>query len=152
MSSYFGIILSVVVLAYSLIISNAKYTERAQRAEEVLKCLESIIRELTEENFKEKYEESNKIIQKAEYRSEMDYFKTVNHLCKENDVRWYYYKRDLEKYNTTSEKCEIARKLNGFLSSTTPFIQYIRIVFQRIWKTIIYVVPVILFIVCFFVL
>ena len=36
LSSYFNIILSVVVLTYSLIITNAKYSERIQAAEKVL--------------------------------------------------------------------------------------------------------------------
>lgn len=40
-SSYFNIILSVVVLTYSLIITNAKYSERIQIAERVMNEVKS---------------------------------------------------------------------------------------------------------------
>lgn len=73
-SSYFNIILSVVVLTYSLIITNAKYSERIQIAERVMNEVKSKKRELTDSNLNEKREEYEKIIAKAEYRSEIDFF------------------------------------------------------------------------------
>ena len=53
LSSYFNIILSIVVLAYSLISSNAKYSERIQSVENILNEIKSKKRELTEKNVEE---------------------------------------------------------------------------------------------------
>ena len=83
LSSYFNIILSIVVLVYSLIITNAKYSERIQSAERVLNEVKSKKRELkTDENAMEKLKEYEIIMSKAEYRSELDFFHTLKQKCK----------------------------------------------------------------------
>ena len=146
-SSYFNIILSVVVLTYSLIITNAKYSERIQIAERVMNEVKSKKRELTDSNLNEKREEYEKIIAKAEYRSEIDFFRTLKQKCKKNDINCFFYKKSLEKMSDKEE----AEKLKEYLSENFPLTQQLKIILQYIWQGIIVIVPVILFIICFWV-
>lgn len=144
LSSYFNIILSVVVLTYSLIITNAKYSERIQSAERVLNEVKAKKRELSEENVSEKRAEYELIMSKAEYRSEIDFFRTLKQKCKKNNVRWFLYKRDL-KHKIDEE----SQKLKEYLSENFPLTQQAKIIFQYIWEGIIVLVPIILFVLCF---
>ena len=82
LASYFNIILSIVVLTYSLIITNAKYSERIQAAERVMNDVKAKKRELTDENVEKKREEYEEVMSKAEYRSEIDFFRTLKQKCK----------------------------------------------------------------------
>lgn len=145
LSSYFNIILSIVVLTYSLIITNAKYSERIQAAERVLNEVKAKKRELQEDNVTEKRKEYENIMSKAEYRSEIDFFRTLKQKCKKNDVRWFSYKRDLEKMDNKDE----ADKLKDYLSENFPLTQQIKIILQYIWEGIIVIIPVLLFVFCF---
>lgn len=146
LSSYFNIILSVVVLTYSLIITNAKYSERIHAAERILNEVKAKKRELTDENVAEKRAEYEIIMSKAEYRSEIDFFRTLKQRCVKNDVSWFNYKRDLEKLEQTDR--EEAIKLKDYLSENFPLTQQLKIFLQYIWEGIILIVPIILFIVC----
>lgn len=148
MSNYFGIILSVVTLAYSLINGNAKYAERIEGAENVMNSVKTLKRNLTEENLSEQKEKYDKIISQAEYRSDVDFFRTLKQRCKENDVRWYRYKIDINK-SYSKEKADIYGKLNNYLSENFPFIQQCKITFEYIWCLLIFAIPIVLFAICF---
>lgn len=151
LSSYFNIILSVVVLVYSLIASNAKYSERARAAERILNAVKTKKRELDDGDVTKKREEYEKIMMGAEYRSELDFFKTLKQRCRENDIRWYLYKKDIKKIKEDDKRYDEAQKLNNYLSENFPISQEARIIFLRIWEGIIILVPAILFLVCFMV-
>ncbi len=127
LSSYFNIIISVVVLAYSLIASNSKYSERAHSAEKVLNEIKAKKRELSESNVQEKREEYDKIMARAEYRSDLDFFRTLKQKCKEIDIRWYMYKRDIMKIKEHDERYDEAKKLNNYLSENFPLTQQAKI-------------------------
>ena len=152
LSSYFNIILSIVVLAYSLISSNAKYSERIQSVENILNEIKSKKRELTEKNVEEKRKEYDEIMKKAEYRSELDFFRTLKQQCKENNIRWYCYKKDINDINNKDmrdEKKEIVERLNNYLSENFPLTQQIKIIFSYMWDAIIFIIPICLLILCF---
>ena len=144
-SSYFNIILSVVVLTYSLIITNARYSERIQAAEKILNEVKAKKREITDENVAEKRSEYEKIMSKAEYRSEIDFFRTLKQKCKKNDVHWMWYKKDLEKMQDKDE----AEKLKDYLSENFPITQQSKIILNYLWDAIIIVTPIVLFVLCF---
>lgn len=145
LSSYFNIILSVVVLAYSLIIGNAKYSERIQAAEDVLNAVKAKKREINDDNVNRIRLEYEEIMSKAEYRSEVDFFCTLKQMCKKNEVRWYMYKVDLK----TMDNKEDADKLKEYLSENFPWTQQLKLFFQYIWRGCIILVPIILFTICF---
>lgn len=145
LSNYFNIILSIVVLTYSLIITNAKYSERIQAAERVLNEVKEKKRELTDDNVAEKRKEYENIMSKAEYRSEIDFFRTLKQKCKKNDVCWLYYKKSLEKIEDRDE----ADKLKDYLSENFPLTQQLKIILQYIGKGVIVIIPICIFILCF---
>lgn len=145
LSNYFNIILSIVVLTYSLIITNAKYSERIQAAERVLNEVKTKKRELTEGNVAEKRKEYENIMSKAEYRSEIDFFRTLKQKCKKNDVCWLRYKKDLEKMEDRDE----ADKLKEYLSENFPLTQQLKIFLQYVGEGIIVIIPISIFILCF---
>ena len=145
LSNYFNIILSIVVLTYSLIITNAKYSERIQAAERVLNEVKAKKRELTEDNVAEKRKEYEVIMSKAEYRSEIDFFRTLKQKCKKNDVCWLRYKKGLEKMEDRDE----ADKLKEYLSENFPLTQQLKIFLQYMGEGIIVIIPIFIFILCF---
>lgn len=145
LSCYFNIILSVVVLTYSLIIANAKYSERIQAAEDVLNAVKARKRELSDDNVKQIRQEYEMIMSKAEYRAEVDFFCTLKQMCKKNNVRWYSYQSDLIKMENKDE----ADKLKEYLSENFPWTQQMKLCFHFIWRGIIILVPVVLFVICF---
>ena len=147
LSSYFNIILSIVMLTYSLIISNAKYSERLQAAENILNKVKAKKRELNEENVSKKREEYDKIMEMAEYRSEIDFFKTLKQKCKESNIRWYRYKKDIRILREKDE--EEAKKLNNYLSENFPLTQQVKIVLLYLWDGVIFLTPIVLFLLCF---
>lgn len=145
LANYFNIILSIVVLTYSLIITNAKYSERIQAAERVLNEVKTKKRELTEGNVAEKRKEYENIMSKAEYRSEIDFFRTLKQKCKKNDVCWLSYKKGLEKMEDRDE----ADKLKEYLSENFPLTQQLKIFLQYVGEGIIVIIPNSIFILCF---
>lgn len=145
LSNYFNIILSIVVLTYSLIITNAKYSERIQAAERVLNEVKAKKRELTDDNVAEKRKEYEDIMLKAEYRSEIDFFRTLKQKCKKNDVCWLYYKKSLEKMVDRDE----ADKLKEYLSENFPLTQQVTIFLQYAGQGMIVIIPILIFILCF---
>lgn len=149
LSSYFNIILSIVVLTYSLIITNANYAERIHSAEKVLNDVKAKKRELTEENVDIKRKEYDDIMSKAEYRTDIDFFRTLKQKCKKNNICWFSYKNGIEKLKKEDE--DEAKKLNGYLSENFPLTQQLAIVLQYLWGMIIVITPVVLFILCFFI-
>lgn len=145
LSNYFNIILSIVVLTYSLIITNAKYSERIQAAERVLNEVKAKKRELIEGNVAEKRKEYENIMSKAEYRSEIDFFRTLKQKCKKNDVCWLRYKKGLEKMEDRDE----ADKLKEYLSENFQLTQQLKIFLQYVGEGIIVIIPIFIFILCF---
>lgn len=144
LSSYFNIILSIVVLTYSLIVSNAKYSERIQSAERVLNEVKAKKREITDSNVQEKREEYDKIMSKAEYRSDLDFFRTIKQKCKERGIKWYFYKKALANSNDDESK-----KLNNYLSENFPLNQQLKIISLYLFDFVIIIAPVVLFALCF---
>lgn len=145
LSSYFNIILSIVVLTYSLIITNAKYSERIKAAEDVLNAVKAKKRELTDDNVNRMRVDYETIMSKAECRSELDFFRTLKQMCKSHGVCWYLYKKDFGKKINDAEE----RNLKNYLSENFPAIQQTKIICQYAGKLMIVLVPVILFGICF---
>lgn len=147
LSSYFNIILSIVMLTYSLIISSARYPERLQSAQAVLNEIKAKKREITDDNVQEKREEYEAIMENAEYRSEIDFFRTIKQRCREKGVRWYRYKEDLNKKGLEIDDVE-SKRLNNYLSENFPLTQQMKIVLLYLWDAVIVMTPVFLFILC----
>lgn len=152
-SNYFGIILSVVTLAYSLINGSAKYAERIDGAEKVLNSVKTLKRNLTDENIKEIKEDYESLMEKAEYRDDVDFFRTVKQKCNELGIKWYKYKDDIEKKENrcNDEMNKDFIRLNNYLSEISPLVQQCKIIFEFVWYVLVFAVPVVLFYICFYI-
>lgn len=149
LSSYFNIILSIVVLTYSLIIANANYSDRICSAEKVMNDVKAKKRELTEDNVNEKRKEYDEIVAKAEYRTDIDFFRTLKQRCRKNNISWLHYKRDIENIRIqTQDKNNEIEKLNGYLSENFPILQQLTLLRQYMWDAIMLATPVVLFVIC----
>lgn len=148
LSSYFNIILSIVVLTYSLIIANANYSERINSTENALNDVKSMKRELTEENVNQKRKEYETIVSMTEYSSDIDFFRTLKQKCKKYNIHFWNYKPGIEKLGLINEN--VARKMNSYLSKNSPLKQQLIIIFQYLWGGVIIITPILLFIICFF--
>ena len=151
LSGYFSIIISIVILVFSIINGNSKYSERIRATESTLNAIKALKRELTEENLSEKNDEYNKIIDAMEYRAEVDFFNTLKQRCKEYDIRWYFYKKDIEerKKAVGEEKKEQLDKLNNYLSEDNPILQQLKIICSNVLCAMIVLMPIIIFVFCF---
>lgn len=152
LSGYFSIIISVVILAFSIINGNSKYSERIKATESTLNAIKVLKRELTDENLSDKKSEYNEVIDRMEYRAEVDFFNTLKQRCKEYSIRWYCYKNDIiEAKRCTLEKERIRQldKLNNYLSENNPFLQQIKVVCINILYGVIVLMPILIFIICF---
>lgn len=145
LSSYYNIILSIVVLTYSLIIANARYSERIKAAEDVLNAVKAKKRELTKDNVNQMRADYETIMSKAECRSELDFFCTLKQMCKSHGVCWYLYKKDFGKREMNEEE----KNLKNYLSENFPALQQMRIICQWAGNIMIVFVPMILFATCF---
>lgn len=143
LSSYFNIILSIVVLVYSLINGSAKYSERIHMAEKVLNSVKAKKRDLNDENVDHIRSEYEQIMSKAEYRDEVDFFRTLKQKCKEKNVRWYCYKKDLEKGSDNDKEL---KSLNNYLSENFPYMQQAKICFEYLGYAFVIIIPIILFV------
>ena len=145
LSSYFNIILSIIVLIYSLENRNARYSERIQAIKSALDALKDEKRNLSLdleefETAKKKYEA---IIKETDYREDIDFFATVKLLCKKNDINWWtvrFWKR--KSYTEEQER------IIGYLNQMNPY--YLQ--FQRAMEMLIHVIltliPLAIFIIC----
>lgn len=160
LAEYFNILISIIMLAYSIINSNADYTTRITKIEKSLNEIKTLKRELDESNLDESVEKYYKITDKTERREDVDFFITVKHLCKEYNINWKTNKRKPnEDNNETKNMNEQEKKeykeqedaVNNYLSEINPFIQQIKIIIDFVWNMALLFIPVILFAICFFI-
>lgn len=153
LAEYFGIILSVVMLAYSLINSSANYAIRISNVEEALNKLKTIKRKLEDDNLQDCIDEYNKVTDSTECRDDVDFFVTVKHLCKEFNINWITkkHKGKENKFQIESELEEYANQekvVNNYISEINVFVEEGKILFENIWAGVIFVIPIIIFILC----
>lgn len=144
LSSYYNIVLSVVVLVYSLVITNANYSDRINAVKRSLNEIKIKKGELDDDNVAKKCQEYDLIISNTEYRSDIDFFRTLKQRCKKNNISWMFYKKDLKKLSDEKE----AEKLNSYLSENSLVWLQLKIISQYMWNTIIFFIPIVLFISC----
>lgn len=148
LSEYFSVIISVVILAYSIINGNAKYNERIKSAESAVNSVKNIKRGLTDQNLEQKKMEYHNITIVTEYSSDVDFFQTIKKKCKEYDIRWYAYKKDIKEKRTELNKYEMD-KLNNYLSEILPFVQQTKIICDYLLTGFVVLMPITIFVLCF---
>lgn len=200
-TSYSSIILSTIVLIYSIVNSKAGYPERISKIQMALNEVKRLKREvgslpnLSYNDFDsssqvntisdeacqkchnvsctnrdlccEKLErlkaEYDRLVSNTEVRDDLDFYYTIRHLCKEYDINLYTGKKnthwltrkirgELSKSETAepvgnSKNNEvIIKELNGYISENAPHLQRIHIFFLHLCHLLLYVAPVIIFV------
>lgn len=152
LGEYFGIILSVIVLAYSLINNSANYAVRIEKIKDSLNGLKTIKRKLEEEKLSDCVEQYNNITDNTERREDVDFFRTVKHLCKEYHICWLTKKRiDKDKVQLEhlgDEDREQEKAVNNYISEINVWVEEAKIVFENVWIAILFLVPAVIFVVC----
>ena len=139
---YFGIILSIVMLAYSLINSNANYSRRIETVTAAINSLKRLKRDnLINENLDFFKEEYNRIVDNVEFRSDLDFFKTVKAQCKEHGVKWFL------PFDTSCNQDR--EQLKNYLSEISPYFLQAKLCFLWCFKTLVLIFPVAVFLICF---
>ncbi|GAU76042.1 SLATT domain-containing protein [Fusibacter sp. 3D3] len=144
LSEYFSLILSVILLVYSLINKNARYSERIGKVEESMNAIKTIKRHLKSENLEEQIEIYNNIVDKTEMRSDVDFFNTIKSHCKRNDIKWYSFIEKISVEENDKEK----KKIKGYLSEIDRFHEQTGIIFQEFCDFSLIIIPALVFVLC----
>ena len=145
LSEYFSIILSIVVLAYSIINSNANYSVRIHILENSLNELKNLKRELDQADLQECVCKYNNMTDKTERREDIDFFNTVRSLAKLYDVSILTKKVKKVSKDNDKEKVDVVL---GYLSEISVLIAITKIVIEYLWYIIVIFIPIIMFVIC----
>lgn len=152
LGEYFGVILSVIVLAYSLVNNSANYAVRIANIEESLNKLKTVKRSLEDRELEECVREYNEITDNTERRDDVDFFITVKHLCNEYDIDWLTKKRKKRMNKQSKRKNDEYKKqeevVNNYISEINVWAEEGKIISEFIWNTILFAVPLVIFFVC----
>lgn len=112
LGEYTGILFSIVLLAYSLINSSAKYEIRILQIEKAINELKTLKRdnEISENEFKKKYDI---IVNNTEMRSDRDFYRTVKSMYRKKGENLSTFYFDLKVKNTNEELKKYRGDLDG---------------------------------------
>lgn len=145
LADYFNIILSVIVLAYSLINNNANYSIRIANIENSLNQIKNIKRELDKDNLKDNINKYIEITDKTERREDVDFFITIKEL-----KRKYKRAEDSKKNNEQEDREIIQQKkaVDDYLSEINVGYQILKILLEFSWYVILMLIPIVVFLIC----
>lgn len=139
---YFGMILSVVMLTYSLINSNANYSYRIDAITNAINKLKTLKRDgIVEEDIVEFKTRYDKIVDNVEFRNDLDFFRTIKSKCKELGVAWY------KAFDATDN--DDKKQLKNYLSEISPFFLETKIIVLWCFKTFVILLPIVVVFLCF---
>lgn len=144
LSTYFGIIISVIILVYSIINSNSRYAERIAIVEESMNEIKNIKRDITNENLEDSKSRYIKICDNTERREDVDFFITLKQMCRKYDIKWF---RIILKENDSNYV--YIKKIKNQLSEINALAEQTKIILELVWNGIILIVPIIVLFICF---
>lgn len=136
LGDYVSILFSVVLLAYSLINSNAKYEVRIFNIEKSINLLKSLKRDeiVTLDKFKEKYDN---IVNNTEMRSDRDFYNTVRSIYRKKN-------EGIAKFTFDLDVRDENKDIKKYRSDLNVFYHLLFNLFERVLIVIIVIAPVIL--------
>lgn len=153
-TSFFGIVLSIIILIYSIINSNSRYPERIAAVQQGLNKMKSLKRRLKSDGeFDKVREEYEKVVNGTEMRDDTDFYYTVCHLCKEYGIKRFSGKDVKNPPAPPSNRGDIITiksEIRGYISELNPFLQVINIISRNAWHIILYLAPVLIFLFCMY--
>lgn len=145
LAEYFNLILSIVLLVFSLINNSANYGTRIQNSSEILHKLRNIRRTVDLNNYEEKELEYNEVIKDLESRSNGDFFKTLKSECKQNGTNWISLTLLKANHCSTTE----ISKLREHLCEIHPFWEQVKLIGEWLLYLILIFTPILVFVLCF---
>lgn len=155
-TSYASIILSIIVLIYSIINSNARYSERITNVLYGLNEIKSLKRRLAVgEDLTIIDKEYGEIIEQVEYRDDLDFYRTICYMCNKYGIN-VSNGADIDnpKYTVSESEDElkiIKAEIRGYISEINPPIQKFQMGVRFLWHILLYSFPVLIFLLCIFV-
>lgn len=145
LSTYFNIIMSVIVLVYSLVNGNARYGNRIASIKDAIDSVKRAKRSLslgfvTVEEAQEEYED---IIESTEYREDIDFFVTVKLLCKKHGICWWHVLK-----SAANEASDEQKRVINYLNQLNPHYLQCRLFLEYAGYATLTIVPVGIFILC----
>ena len=139
------------MLAYSLINNNANYSSRINNIEKSLNQIKNLKRNIKDESIESTIEQYNAITDKTEKRSDVDFFLTLRQLGKGHDINISLCGK--VKYNgfnkSISEDIEEQVKvMKGYLAEIFVPKEWIQIVSEYLWYTILFIIPILIVVLC----
>ncbi len=154
-ASFFGIILSIIVLIYSLVNSHSRYSERISTVQMGLNKMKSLKRQLgINGNLDEVRKEYEKIVNSIEIREDVDFYHTVCHLCKQYGINRFTGKDEMDALppppNSEGDVDTVKNEIRGYISEIKPLSQEIYIQSLRLWHMFLYLLPILIFLFCMY--
>ena len=151
-TSFAGIVLSIVVLVYSIINGNSRYPERISSVQNGLNKMKSLKRDLGKNgNFEQVKQEYDSTVNSIEVREDVDFYLSVIQMCKQYGISPWTGKDKKNNY-IPEENDEyikaIKREIRGYLTEIAPIKQRFLSLFLDIWHVILYLIPLIVFLLC----
>ena len=160
--NYCNIIISIIVLVYSIINSKADYANRASRAAESLKSVKALKRRLGmlrsmrdetqeaketwESAFKEIIDSYTALSSSVEVRDDLDFYYTIRSLCKKYGISAFRNAKPVNPNNPTAQSNnEAIAELRGYIAENVPIMQWIHVAFLRVWHLMLYLAPILIF-------
>ena len=135
LSNYFSIIISIILLIFSIINSNSKYEIRIEKLNDSIYKLKSLKRsEKTSSSFWEKYDE---IVDNTEMRTDTDFYYTVKELCAVEGITGL-------KFLFFFDSCIKDKKLKEYRNSVSVLYHFFRNLILNILKFLLIIFPIII--------
>ena len=148
LTTYFSIVISIVVLVYSITNGQAHYGTRIQKAEKIMLSIKNLQREINDSNAEEKKKEYDVVMGNAEFRSDMDFFKSVKQRCGRKGLNWFKIKYS-KKYCLQVEDKEFYYKMKEYLGEMNPLFLQMEIILSFLLNCVIVLIPIAILILCF---
>lgn len=147
LAEYLGLIISVTMLAFSVVNNYSNYAQRIEKVTESINKLKTLKRTINDETFnaesfsKEYYE----ITDTTELRSDSDFFLTTKQLCKEKGILW------TKKPSNIKIDDELTDKIKKYLSEINRFVLTFKLILTFILESALIIFPIFTFVLCFFI-
>lgn len=148
LSEYFGIIVSVIVLAYSLVNNNANYPIRIKNIEESLNCLKDLKRKISNmelENVRDRYSE---ITNNTETREDIDFFNTVIQMCQSHQISWITKSRKYILKESNDDDLKVTNEIIGYLAEISPITEITKMIMLSVWNVFLILFPIAIIFIC----
>lgn len=155
-TSYAGIILSIIVLVYSIVNGNSRYSERISSVQDGLNKMKTLKRELgIGKDLSEIKDEYDKIVNKIEVREDIDFYFTIVHLCKQYNLDLFSGKDkktgDSSLPSEPKDRGEVSvvkSEIRGYLSEIHPILMSFYIFLLYLRHFLLYIAPIFIFVLC----